>query len=78
MKRKLLLFILVALVLGIGVAFLVPTSRVVILGKLRGERFHDGRPVSWWVSSLQTKGTDRKSTRLNSSHIQKSRMPSSA
>ena len=25
-----------------------------------------------------TKGTDRKSTRLNSSHIQKSRMPSSA
>ena len=27
---------------------------------------------------LKSKGIDRKSTRLNSSHIQKSRMPSSA
>ena len=29
-------------------------------------------------SMLHLSGTDRKSTRLNSSHIQKSRMPSSA
>ena len=28
--------------------------------------------------SIALMGTDRKSTRLNSSHIQKSRMPSSA
>ena len=27
---------------------------------------------------LATKGTDRKSTRLNSSHVKRSRMPSSA
>ena len=31
-------------------------------------------PLAWWAGT----GVDRKSTRLNSSHIQKSRMPSSA
>ena len=31
-----------------------------------------------WIDSLQTVGADRKSTRLNSSHMPKSRMPSSA
>ena len=37
-----------------------------------------------WLANLQTKGaarssiTDRKSTRLNSSHVSESRMPSSA
>ena len=30
------------------------------------------------IGQLVTEGIDRKSTRLNSSHIQKSRMPSSA
>ena len=30
------------------------------------------------VKSIEGKGTDRKSTRLNSSHFQVSRMPSSA
>ena len=33
-------------------------------------------PLAFWYFSLA--GGDRKSTRLNSSHIQKSRMPSSA
>ena len=32
-------------------------------------------PINWALGAL---GIDRKSTRLNSSHIQKSRMPSSA
>ena len=43
------------------------------------EAHSDGRPVfaiPW--NGLYLVGTDRKSTRLNSSHIQKSRMPSSA
>ena len=37
-------------------------------------------PAQQWivVDDGSTDGTDRKSTRLNSSHIQKSRMPSSA
>ena len=39
------------------------------------EAFHDTRAYELLVAS---KLTDRKSTRLNSSHIQKSRMPSSA
>ena len=35
--------------------------------------------AAWtWVSGFLLAGLDRKSTRLNSSHIQKSRMPSSA
>ena len=36
-----------------------------------------GSQFSTWYISLYS-GADRKSTRLNSSHIQKSRMPSSA
>ena len=32
----------------------------------------------WWVENLSLDATDRKSTRLNSSHSQQSRMPSSA
>ena len=35
-------------------------------------------PVALLLGSLFVVGRDRKSTRLNSSHIQKSRMPSSA
>ena len=35
--------------------------------------------LQWWeIHTFHRSGTDRKSTRLNSSHIQKSRMPSSA
>ena len=42
-------------------------------GPTHGEIEIDGEPVA-----RLTAGQDRKSTRLNSSHIQKSRMPSSA
>ena len=35
------------------------------------------KPAGWWKGMFKA-NTDRKSTRLNSSHIQKSRMPSSA
>ena len=41
------------------------------------EAIYDVRPdegIAMWVADME----DRKSTRLNSSHIQKSRMPSSA
>ena len=42
-------------------------KRLMEIGSYRGQRHKKGLPVR-----------DRKSTRLNSSHIQKSRMPSSA
>ena len=41
----------------------------------------DKRPTminNWWGGVTEDNSLDRKSTRLNSSHIQKSRMPSSA
>ena len=39
----------------------------------------DGEPVvDLWAGSTDDSGTDRKSTRLNSSHYQPARMPSSA
>ena len=37
-----------------------------------------GSVLVWSAKGTYTATTDRKSTRLNSSHIQKSRMPSSA
>ena len=38
----------------------------------------DEKGVLWLIVCLEDSRVDRKSTRLNSSHIQKSRMPSSA
>ena len=36
------------------------------------------RSIAWAIAAKLAAEGDRKSTRLNSSHIQKSRMPSSA
>ena len=44
-------------------------------------RFRDGHTETWWAADLVLGGygpDDRKSTRLNSSHLKLSRMPSSA
>ena len=49
--------------------------RVKVIGRLPGE--HACLKLVWAVLDRASTG-DRKSTRLNSSHIQKSRMPSSA
>ena len=53
---------------GILMILLIAAAAMFVLRMLR-------RPLS---EPLQYAGIDRKSTRLNSSHIQKSRMPSSA
>ena len=48
------------------------------LAGLLKNRMYTYRWVSLVIWLYFTEGVDRKSTRLNSSHIQKSRMPSSA
>ena len=57
--------------------FLVSTSidSLKVVGIATNQAVVIGIGVALWLSSLLI---DRKSTRLNSSHIQKSRMPSSA
>ena len=55
--------------LGLFVALVLGTAAVVLVPKATG----GGGPLARGGG-----GPDRKSTRLNSSHIQKSRMPSSA
>ena len=62
----------VVLVLAlVAAAFAVPNvARVMANVRLRGSASN--------LSGLFQRARDRKSTRLNSSHIQKSRMPSSA
>ena len=39
---------------------------------------HEGTATMDWMEQEQERGIDRKSTRLNSSHVSESRMPSSA
>ena len=62
----------------------LPTTLVVTDTVLASDSFFNSRSrVLAWTDSLigvalTERGRDRKSTRLNSSHIQKSRMPSSA
>ena len=47
-----------------------------LIGYLKGRLSAAGQRAAWWTGAAGA--GDRKSTRLNSSHIQKSRMPSSA
>ena len=47
-------------------------------GLWRGHRVEEVASPIAWARDPRMVWTDRKSTRLNSSHIQKSRMPSSA
>ena len=63
--------------------FLIPMSRVTLAGGLDGKEVHTilyGAPgdAEAAIGRLREAGPDRKSTRLNSSHLPTSRMPSSA
>src|SRR5262249_13016248 len=51
MRRRRLVLVGVGL-LGLGALFFVPLVRFLVLGKLRGERLHEGRPRSSWVDRL--------------------------
>ena len=61
-----------AKILGEGVSCLA-------LRQITRTKVYDDRTIDFFVGGRKVyRQTDRKSTRLNSSHIQKSRMPSSA
>jgi HEAT repeat protein len=60
MAKRLLLGLGIVAVIGLGVVLLVPACRAVVLGFLGGERFQDGRPLSYWVEAL---GDDDKADR---------------
>src|SRR5439155_4927708 len=48
----------VMLIVAAGVALLVPAVRFPLLGWVRGERFHGGRPASYWIYLLEN-GADK-------------------
>ena len=72
------------LLLGTGVCLItehdpiVTAKSVASLDQLSGGRFIFGIGAGWNAEEMENHGTDRKSTRLNSSHVSLSRMPSSA
>jgi HEAT repeat protein len=41
---------------AVGLVFIVPTSRYMVLGYLRDEPFCEGRPVGYWIHALRTPG----------------------
>jgi len=45
----------IVLLLALGYLFLIPTTRMIILGYYRGEPFHKGRPVSFWIAQLDSR-----------------------
>ena len=73
-KRSATLGLAVGVMLAVGLALLLDYLDNRLRGKEDLERAGRGLPVIGVIPTL----ADRKSTRLNSSHIQKSRMPSSA
>jgi HEAT repeat protein len=53
-RKQFLLVAGVLLVLAGGASLLIPTTRLMIVGYLRGEPFHRGRPVGFWIAQLQS------------------------
>jgi HEAT repeat protein len=63
---RLVIWVLAILAAGFGVALAVPSCRSDLLGRLRGEPFAEGRPVSHWVDTLRT-GNDAE--RAHAAHV---------
>src|SRR5262245_58826173 len=53
MRRPLLLWSMVGVVLALGIAFAVPASRYPILNFFSNERLYSGRPLHYWVAALK-------------------------
>jgi hypothetical protein len=52
MKRLIILRLGVELIVGVGILLVIPVSRAVLAGYLHHERFHDLRPMSYWIAEL--------------------------
>jgi HEAT repeat protein len=59
-RKRLPLGLAVLLVLAIGVVCLIPATRLTILGHLRDEPFHRGKPVSLWVHQLGSRDSVKR------------------
>ena len=78
MNRKLIVLLVVLAVL-VGLSYYFGPTLAAWFGKARAKTDSiPGGSRAQHSSSATAEQKDRKSTRLNSSHIQKSRMPSSA
>jgi len=68
MKRRVRLAagVLALLAAGVAVVFAVPSWRSGLMGRIRGEPFVEGRPISHWVDTLRT-GSD--GDRAHAAHV---------
>ena len=56
MKKRLALGVGSILLVILGIIAFVPSCRLVVLGRLKGERCYRGLPVSYWLYSLESYG----------------------
>ncbi len=70
-RKRFFLAVGVVLLLAVGLLFLIPTTRLTIVGYLRGEPFHKGRPVGFWIHVLQSEEDrgDRGRERANAAIV---------
>ncbi len=51
--RRVVLWVVLVLVVGFGVAFAVPAIRYPLLALLRNEHLYEGRPLGYWLAALK-------------------------
>src|SRR5260370_42250010 len=54
MKKKVLSLCGALMVIALAVVLFIPSSRYFVLGHASGEPFQDGRPISYWINTLQS------------------------
>jgi HEAT repeat protein len=52
MSKRFWIWLCILLLVGVAVVFTVPMTRLMVLGLLQGERFHNYRPLSYWVWAI--------------------------
>src|SRR6266404_798116 len=57
MKRLMGILVIILLVVGVVLVCVVPEIRFTLWERISSESFHEGRPVSHWLSAVQG-GTD--------------------